>query len=162
MHPSEPLLTPEDDLGLLCHVIANGINDAVLARLETAGFGDARVSYGFVVQGLLAGDTTVTELAQRLGISVQAVSKTVQEMEQHGYVEGDTDPSDRRSRRLRLSARAVRSVAKSRQARFHVQQDVLEALGAGRAEATLETLRMLADRLGGMEALATRRLRPGS
>jgi DNA-binding MarR family transcriptional regulator len=52
----------------------------VLARLAELGFGDTRMSHGYVVQGLLAGDRTVTDLAERLGISVQAVSKTVREM----------------------------------------------------------------------------------
>lgn len=160
MHPEQPLVPAHDDIGLLCMVVANGFSAAVLDRLAAAGFGDARLGHGFVVQGLLAGDTTVTQLADRLAVSVQAVSKTVREMERLGYVEKAPNPADGRAQLLRLSARALASVAESRRARLAVQQQLLEALGPGRAQHTLDALRLLAGQFGGLESLANRRLRP--
>lgn len=160
MHPEQPLVPAHHDIGLLCMVVANGFSSAVLERLDAAGFGDARLGHGFVVQGLLAGDTTVTELADRLGVSVQAVSKTVREMERLGYIKKSPDPADGRAQLLRLSARALESVAESRRARLAVQQQLLEALGPGRAPDTLDALRLLARQFGGLESLANRRLRP--
>ena len=68
---------PTTDLGLLSLVVATGVTERIAERLADAGFDDVRDSHGYVVQGLLAGDTTVTHLAARLGISAQAVSKTV-------------------------------------------------------------------------------------
>ena len=97
MNASSTLLAAQDDIGLLCMVISNGFSDAVLRRLAAKGFGDAKVSHGFIVQGLLAGDRTVTHLAERLGITVQAVSQTVLEMQQLGYMEKERDPADGRA-----------------------------------------------------------------
>ncbi len=105
---------PTTDLGLLSLVVATGVTERISERLAAAGFDDVRDSHGYVVQGLLAGDTTVTQLGARVGISAQAVSKTVRELERAGYVARGTDASDRRSRPLRLTARGEQLVEASR------------------------------------------------
>ena len=160
MEDEAPLVAAEDDFGLLSMVIANGFTDAVLARLAEGGFDDAKFAHGFVVQGLLAGDRTITELVDRLGISVQAVSKTVQEMEALGYLERARDPEDGRAWTLAMTPRMRESIALSRRARLETQQRLLARLGPERSAAALDTLRELADEFGGLEALAARRLRP--
>ncbi len=160
MGNDEPLVAAADDFGLLCMVVANGFTDAVLARLAEGGFDDAKFAHGFVVQGLLAGDRTVTELAERLGISAQAVSKTVQEMESMGYLERARDPEDGRAWTLAMTPRMRESIALSRQARLDTQQRLLSRLGPERSATVLAALRDIADEFGGLEALAGRRLRP--
>ena len=85
---------PTADVGLLTLAVAGGITAAMRERLAASGFDDVRDSHGYVVQGLLAGDTTVTALAARLGVSVQAVSKSVTELERAGYVRRGHDPDD--------------------------------------------------------------------
>ena len=111
---------PTTDLGLLSLVVATGVTERISGRLADAGFDDVRDSHGYVVQGLLAGDTTVTQLGTRLGISAQAVSKTVRELERAGYVARGTDATDRRARPLRLTARGEQLVDASRRARLAV------------------------------------------
>lgn len=160
MNVEKPLVEAQDDFGLLCLVVANGFTEAVLDALTGEGFGDAKFSHGFIVQGLLAGDRTVTELAGRLGVTVQAVSKTVQEMERLGYIKRGRDPEDGRSWVLTLSARGRENLATARRARLHIQERLIARLGAARSAEALELLRELADEFGGMEALAARRLRP--
>jgi len=160
MEVAEPLVRAEDDIGLLCMVIANGFNDAVLERLAEKGFGDAKFGHGFIVQGLLAGDRTVTELAQRLGISVQAVSKTVHEMESLGYIERTRDAADGRARKLALSARGLANLAEARRARLETMSRLERRLGRRQTREALELLRTLAAEFGGLQAMAERRLRP--
>ncbi len=159
MSVTQPIVPADQDIGLLSLVIANGFTEAVLQRLAASGFGDTKFSHGFVVQGLLAGDTTVTELAERLGISVQAVSKTVLEMELLGYLEKRRDPADRRSLSLHLTERALASIEASRIARDAVQSALFERLG-GHCDEFIDELRSLADHFGGLATLAERRLRP--
>lgn len=160
MDTPRPFLPPENDIGLLCMVISNGFTQSVLETLAEEGFGDAKFSHGFIVQGLLAGDRSVTELASRLGISIQAVSKTVQEMESLGYIDRTRSPEDGRASLLALSDRAQASLAHSRRARLEVERRLEGRLGPERTAATLEALRDLAAEFGGLEAMAGRRLRP--
>ena len=149
-----------DDVGLLCLVVANGFTDRVLTQLDAAGFADSRFSHGFVVQGLLAGDTTVTQLADRLGVTVQAVSKTVREMEVLGYIQRRPDPGDGRSSLLALSPRGEGVLAASRQARADVMASLRKSLGKKRMRDLTELLRLAAAEFGGLETLAARRVRP--
>jgi DNA-binding MarR family transcriptional regulator len=155
-----PLVPAEEDVGLLAMVVAEGFSMRVLARLAELGFGDTRMSHGYVVQGLLAGDRTVTDLAERLGISVQAVSKTVREMERLGYLERETNPNDRRSGTLKLSARGEASVRASREARFDLMDQLLESLGPEDCAALIRLLGKAAAQFGGLEVLRQRRVRP--
>jgi DNA-binding MarR family transcriptional regulator len=159
---AEPFLPAHEDMGLLCMIVADGFSDAVLQRLREGGFGDTRFSHGFVVQGLLAGDRTVTDLAERLGVTVQAASKTVQEMERLGYVERRRDPADGRSWVLELSDRGRANLALARRARVEVQGRLVERVGEEGAASAISLLRSLAEEFGGLEALANRRLRPAA
>src|SRR4051794_32484270 len=63
----DPVVDPHDDVALLCQVVATATTQRITRDLAAHGFDDVRATHGYVIQGLLAGDTTSTELAQRLG-----------------------------------------------------------------------------------------------
>src|ERR1700759_346003 len=115
---------PAADVGLLTLAVAGGITARMREQLATAGFDDVRDSHGYVVQGLLAGDTTVTALAVRLGVGAPAGSKSGTELERAGYVRRGHDPDDGRARPLELTARGDALVEASRRARQSVARDL--------------------------------------
>src|SRR6478735_7885980 len=151
---------PTADIGLLTLAVAGGVTGRIRERLEAAGFDDVRDSHGYVVQGLLAGDTTVTALAARLGVSAQAVSKSVTELERAGYVRRGRDTEDRRARPLRLTARGEALVDASRRARQAVARDLARWLGTRDQAELVRLLQHAAEHFGGLDALTARRLRP--
>jgi DNA-binding MarR family transcriptional regulator len=151
---------PAGDVGLLSLALASGMTTRMREQLAEAGFDDVRESHGYVVQGLLAGDTTVTALAARLGVSAQAVSKSVTELEHAGYVRRDRDPDDGRSRPLTLTARGEELVDASRRARRAVARDLARGLGTRDQSELVRLLQHAAERFGGLDALTARRLRP--
>jgi DNA-binding MarR family transcriptional regulator len=153
-------LDPADDIGLLSQVVAAATTDSVLRRLVEAGFADVRVSHGFIFQGLVAGDTTITQLAQRLDVSAQAVSKSVTELVEAGYLERRADDQDRRSRIIALTDRATSMLAVSRQARLAVAAEIAGRLGATDTRKLTRLLRDVAEHYGGIEAISRRRVRP--
>jgi DNA-binding MarR family transcriptional regulator len=151
---------PTADVGLLALAVAGGVTARMRDQLADAGFDDVRDSHGYVVQGLLAGDTTVTALAARLGVTAQAVSKSVTELERAGYVRRGRDPDDRRARPLGLTARGEALVDASRRARQAVARDLARWLGTRDQAELVRLLRHAAEHFGGLEALTARRLRP--
>jgi DNA-binding MarR family transcriptional regulator len=151
---------PTTDPGLLALVLATGVTQRIAERMAGAGFDDVRDSHGFVVQGLLAGDTTVTQLAARLEVSPQAVSKTVRELERAGYVDRGPAGDDRRARPLALTARGEQLVDASRRARLAVARDLERWLGTRDTAELVRLLQHAAERYGGLDQLSTRRLRP--
>jgi DNA-binding MarR family transcriptional regulator len=151
---------PTTDLGLLALVVATGVTERISDRLADAGFDDVRDAHGYVVQGLLAGDTTVSQLATRLGVSAQAVSKTVAELERAGYLARVHDPGDRRARPLALTSHGNAMVDASRRARLAAARDLERWLGTRDTAELVRLLQHAAERYGGLEQLSTRRLRP--
>jgi DNA-binding MarR family transcriptional regulator len=155
---SEPV--PELDLGLAALFAGQAIADAVRARLVARGFAGLRVSHGFLVQRLLEDEQSIAALAKALGVTQQAVSKTVSELERLGYVRRRPDPRDGRVRLVALTDRGRAAVAAAREERAAVEADLRERLGPRRVAAATRVLREVLDVHGASAAVRTRRVRP--
>jgi DNA-binding MarR family transcriptional regulator len=145
------------DLGYLAQFVGQRINDLVLEKLALEGFGDLRLSHGYVIQHLLGGPRTITDLAARLGVSQQAASKTVAELVGLGYLEAGP-ARDRRARAISLSERGRASVAVARRFRGRLEQRLLGKHGAALGKAR-EVLAKVLEELGGAQAVRSRSVR---
>ncbi|MGH1549865.1 MarR family winged helix-turn-helix transcriptional regulator [Leifsonia poae] len=150
---------PEDfDLPTLAALAGAAASTAVQRRLAQQGHGELRLSYGYVIQRLLGANPTVGELSEALGVTQQAASKTVADMESAGLVERAADPADGRVRRIRLSERGRSVLEAAREARRELEAEL--GLDAGELAAARTALLRLLDRSGGLDAARTRRVRP--
>jgi DNA-binding MarR family transcriptional regulator len=122
------------------------------------GCTDLRISHGFVVQHVVEGPVRIGELAERMGVTQQAASKAVAELEALGYLERSGDPDDGRVRRVGLSARGAAAVATARAVRAEIERELAAALGADRVEAARGTALAALEWAGGAEAVRTRRV----
>jgi len=141
----------------LAHFVGVFANQQVLAEMQRAGYGDLREAHGFLVQHLLRGPHSVGELAKLLGVTQQAVSKTVAELVRAGYLEiqaGD----DARVRLVRLAERGHAAVLASRRIRERLEQRLLKTLGVKRARALRLALTDALQELGGVPAVKGRRV----
>ena len=142
----------------LAQFVGLAANRQIVERMREAGFGDVRESHGFLIQHLLAEPRSVGELAQLLGITQQAVSKSVAELTAGGYLE--TVPADdARVRKLRLSVRGHECVLCSRRLRDSLERRLKSKLGVRRFEQTRSILAELLEALGGAASVRSRRVR---
>jgi DNA-binding MarR family transcriptional regulator len=131
------------------------LNAEVLGRLAAAGYGDVRVSHGFLLQHVVEGPRPVGEIAERMGITQQAVSKAAAELVGQRYLERSIDPADARVRLLGLSDRGRALVGASRRIRADVEAELAEVLDVEALRtATLAALEWA----GGGDALRNRRV----
>lgn len=150
------------DLGHLALFVGFGVAERIQKELERAGFRGLTFSHGFLFQHLIVEARTVGELAALLGVTQQAASKAVAELERRGYVERVRDERDGRVRRVRLSERGWRSVEASRRARARLSQRWKQRYGASAIAAARRLLTRLLGELGGVEAVRARRVKmPG-
>ena len=89
----------DKDLVLWVTLLAEVLNAETLAALRDE-HPDIRYSHGFLFQQLVEGPRPVGEVATNLGVTSQAVSKMVRELEALGYVTRVADPDDARVRRV--------------------------------------------------------------
>jgi DNA-binding MarR family transcriptional regulator len=118
------------------------------------------VSHGYLFQHLVEGPVTIGELAERLGITQQAVSKTVAELTAAGYVHREPDAADGRVRRVALTGRGHAAVHDAREVRTELVDELTEKIGADRVESARRTLLAALDLAGGTAAVRNRRVRP--
>ena len=134
--------------------------DEVQRRIAADGLDDLRMADGVVFQHLVPGPLAIGALAGRLGVSQQAASKSVADLERRGYVRREADPADGRARRAALTARGEAAIAAGRRHRAAVAAELAERLGAERVEGARQTLVEVLEALGGGAAVRGRRVRP--
>ncbi|MBK7857735.1 MAG: winged helix DNA-binding protein [Archangiaceae bacterium] len=147
------------ELTHLAFFLGTAANARVVEALEKAGF-RPKVSHGYVVQQLLLGPRSVSELASALEVTQQAVSKWVAEMAALELLR-DAPSDDARVRRVELSARGQASVDASRKARAVLETKLQKALGPRRFAAAQTALEEALEALGELEAVKARRVKPG-
>ena len=91
----------DNDLVLWTQLLAEVLNHES-ERLK-AEHPHVRYAHGFLIQQLVEGPRPVGEIAENLGVTSQAVSKSVRELEALGYVDRWSDPADGRVRRVALT-----------------------------------------------------------
>jgi DNA-binding MarR family transcriptional regulator len=80
---------------------------AKMARLRAAGFEGVTPAIASLVPLLRAEGVRPTMLAQRSGVTKQAMTQLVRELEARGYVERTPDPVDARGSILRLTPAGI-------------------------------------------------------
>jgi DNA-binding MarR family transcriptional regulator len=115
--------------------------DELHAELARQGHPGLRPMHGFVFQAIGPGGTTAAGLGRRLGISKQAAGKTIDALEQLGYVERGPDPADARRKVVRLTGRAVDALERSARIFDDLRARWAEVIGAERLRAIEADLR---------------------
>jgi DNA-binding MarR family transcriptional regulator len=153
---------PDDllDFAVAAQLAGLALTERALERLHDRGHPQLRVSHGYLFQHLVEGPVTIGELAERLGVTQQAVSKTVAELTTAGYVQREPDAADGRVRRVALTERGLAAVRDAREVRAELVGELTEKIGAARVESARRTLLAALDLAGGTAAVRNRRVRP--
>lgn len=117
------------DLGNLLNRAGSAVGAEVLRRVGERGFPEIKRSHVAVFAGLEAGGTRISTLGEHAGISRQAISALVSELEALGYVESSPDPSDARATLVRLTPRGVAFCRAAMAASAEVTDDLTVVLG---------------------------------
>jgi len=141
----------------LAFFVGSFANRQLVAEMKRAGYGDLREPHGYLFQHLLGEPRSVGELSKLLGVTQQAVSKTVAELTASGYLEA-APGDDARVRLVRLSARGHASVLAARRLREKLERRLLGKLGEKRARALRSALAELLEELNGAAAVQARQV----
>jgi DNA-binding MarR family transcriptional regulator len=142
--------TPNVARGLL--TAARAHTNAVVARLALRGYVDFPFASASLLWLLDEGGTRSTLLAQRAGVTKQAMSQLVRLMEQQGYLEQVADPRDTRAKVVRMTPRGEAVKTACVEVREELNRKVAQSIGAEEAqqmESHLDAMaRLFADATG--------------
>jgi DNA-binding MarR family transcriptional regulator len=125
----------------------------MMAKLASCGFSDVTPAFSSLMPLLDATGARPTTLAQRAGITKQAISQLVRELEVRGYVEQVPDSTDTRAKIVRLTKRGVALHAASAEVRLELQSVAIAKLGKSRVSRLRRDLLELA---AALEEMRTR------
>jgi DNA-binding MarR family transcriptional regulator len=119
------------------------IIDELHAELARRGHPGLRPAHGFALQAIGPGGATATETGRRLGISKQAAGKTIERLEELGYVHRAGDDTDRRRKLIRLTPRGIGALAMSAMIFGDIRSRWETTLGTGRLSALESDLKTM-------------------
>ena len=100
--------TSQEPLARLFLSAAGMLVDELHRQLAAKGWLDVRHSWGFVMNRLARGPASVNDLGAFLGVSKQAASRTIDQMQKHDLVSVSTHQDDGRVRMVELTAEGKR------------------------------------------------------
>jgi DNA-binding MarR family transcriptional regulator len=132
------------DLALLLLGGFRALVDAATAELAGRGYEDVRPVHDFAMRAIADGADSASELGRRLSITKQSAAKTIEILQERGYVTRDTDPRDARRKRLTVTELGF-DVLRQGEAIFDELRDQwAERIGAAELERIEEHLTTLA------------------
>jgi DNA-binding MarR family transcriptional regulator len=130
-------------IGALLMLPAQVISRRVAAVLAEH-FPDYRPTYEPVFQWCKPEGSRLTELAERVGVTKQALGEIIDALEQRGYVERVPDPTDGRAILIRRTEEGWEINRVARQVVEEIQQEWSQLVGEEQWGQLLNLLRMLA------------------
>ncbi len=96
-------------LTILVSVAVRALSAQLTDGLRAAGFSDLRAAHAQVFVAFEAEGSRLTDLAARAGMTKQAMGELVHYLEQHGYLQIEPDPRDRRAKVIQPTERGWRA-----------------------------------------------------
>jgi DNA-binding MarR family transcriptional regulator len=129
---------------------------AVTARLALRGYDDFPFASASLLWLMDEGGTRSTVLAQRAGVTKQAMSQLVRLMERQGYLEQVSDQTDTRAKVVRMSKRGEAVKTACVEVREELNRKLAGALGMNEAARLEENLDAAAGLFGKIAELSPR------
>ncbi|MDP1820751.1 MAG: MarR family transcriptional regulator [Acidimicrobiales bacterium] len=109
---------PDEDTPvlLLITLVERHLAEALQSHLVAAGFDDHRVVHHNVMAHVTFEGIRLTELAEKAGITKQAMSELVIDLEQLGYLVRTADPHDRRAKLISFTDKGRAAVREAMRA----------------------------------------------
>jgi DNA-binding MarR family transcriptional regulator len=93
----------------------------------------------------------ITEVADELSVSKQAVKRVVDELEEQKYVERTSDPSDRRAKIVKLTRKGINACDAGKQTLLKFEERYASEMGKAAVEKLWSSLITLSDWLDELE-----------
>ena len=139
-HLTNPFADRPTPLGSLLSAAGRRLGGELDSGLAAAGYGDLRSAHAPLFMTIEPGGSSVTEMAERAHMTKQAMGELVRYLEAHAYVAVTADPTDRRVRRVTLTARGWEALNVGMRVIDSFDRWLNDAVGASHVQALRKTL----------------------
>ena len=111
-----------------------------LLHLSKSGYPEMKVGYMAFLMNIGSEGITNNELAKKIRVTKQAMSKTAKELQQLNLIELIPNPGDARSSLITLTTYGLKMVINARQKVNKLTEQYIEAIGSKKYMETMDTL----------------------
>lgn len=117
----------------------------LLRRLREAGFANVRIVHLRVIRQMDMDGTRISVLAERAGVTKQAMSQLIAECVRLAFLRMEFDASDRRARIVRFTSHGAALIERARSIIVEIEAEFARILGQQRNRSLYSALTVLAD-----------------
>ncbi len=128
--PTSPVPPGEMLIGALLRVPSQAIHRRIIAELNAAGFEELKLPHMAVLQFPGPDGARPIELAERAGMSKQAMNQLLRSLEGVGYIDRSDSPRQGRARIVRLTDRGHAAYAKIHEILRTIEEEWRAELGS--------------------------------
>lgn len=136
------------NIGVLMFVSHRAAESRVLEAIHRAGYTDLTMAQARIAARIGPNGTRISDLASQALVTKQTATALIDRLEENGYVERVTDPTDARARLVRLGPRGREIMPLARAEEAAIEAEWTHHLGGNRMaslRAALESLREITD-----------------
>ncbi len=134
-------------LGALLRLPYQAIHAYTYRELARTGFADIRPAHSNVFRNILPAGSRVTDLAERAALTKQSMGYLVDDLDDLGYVQLNTDPDDGRAKLVRLTKKGEDFQRAALTVSRRLETKMATLIGQSEAKKLRELLEKLVDRL---------------
>jgi DNA-binding MarR family transcriptional regulator len=119
----------QEHIGRLLQRASRQYSDQALARLQHYGHGGLSLFHTTLISHLDIEGTQISTLAERAGMSKQAMGQIAKELEERGYILRLPDPIDKRAVLLKFTDTGFRFLQDAYQVKVEIEAEYSQILG---------------------------------
>jgi len=135
----ELLALRQQNIGRLFQRAARAYSELAMAKVMEAGHDGLTVYHTALISNLDIEGTRITILAERAGITKQAMGQLVNDLEKRGYIRRESDPNDKRATLIKFTELGWQFL----QDAFELKKEIEAEYAAILGEQEMNTLRNL-------------------
>lgn len=119
----------EQNATLILGMLSRELHAQLAVKLARSGHLQLQLSYAQVLLYVGLSGTSISNMAEYNGVTVQAISRVVKELEARGYVTRKISPVDKRSRNVCFTAQGLMLINDSVAVMIEQEQQIIETIG---------------------------------
>jgi DNA-binding MarR family transcriptional regulator len=119
----------DNNIGRLFQRAARAYSERALTLLHEKGFDDITLFHTALIANLAIEGSQITEIAEKAGMTKQAMGQLANELEAKGYVLKERDPEDKRALKVSFTLKGKEALEAAYQVKLMIEAEYSQKLG---------------------------------
>ncbi len=119
----------QDNIGRLFQRAARAYSELAIQKLESRGYADLSLFHTALISNLDVKGSHISAIAERAGMTKQAMGQIAKELEAKGLIQRVPDPADKRAVLLKFTEQGAQFLETAYQIKLEIETEYAEKIG---------------------------------